>query len=158
MTELVLEDYSEKAIVVRGDTKTHKDALTKLGGKWNAGLRGGGGWIFPKKKEADVAKYVNNPDSSPKTTKATSLPSLPTSGATSDLAKEVAKLSKKISKMNDLYEKLIKHLIPEDDEDEEDDDEEEVEEKLEVVLEEEEEEEEEEVVKEEKKPRKRLLK
>ena len=153
MTELVLEDYSEKAIVVRGDTKTHKDALTKLGGKWNAGLRGGGGWIFPKKKEADVAKYVNNPDSAPKTTKATSLPSLPTSGATSDLAKEVAKLSKKISKMNDLYEKLIKHLIPEDDEDEE----EEVEEKLEVVLEEEEVEEEV-VVKEEKKPRKRLLK
>lgn len=116
-TELVLEDYSEKAIVVRGDTKTHKDALVKLGGKWNAGLRGGGGWIFPKKKEADVSEYVltgkmTKPETAPKEPREPKQTSPPDN---SDITREIAKLSKKVRQMNDLLQKLAEHLLPKDD-------------------------------------------
>lgn len=52
--ELTIEQYSEKAIVVRGNTQKFKENLKELGGKWNAGLRGGGGWIFPNSKKQKV--------------------------------------------------------------------------------------------------------
>lgn len=47
-------DYSEKAIAVTGDTKAVKDQLKKLGGKFNGKLSCGPGWIFSKKKEAEI--------------------------------------------------------------------------------------------------------
>lgn len=47
-------DYSEKAIAVTGDTKNVKDKLKELGGRFNSHLSCGAGWIFSKKKEADV--------------------------------------------------------------------------------------------------------
>ena len=47
MSKLYLEEYSEKAIVVRGETKSCSEDLKTLGGKYNPKLRGGGGWIFP---------------------------------------------------------------------------------------------------------------
>lgn len=43
-------DYSERAIAVVGDTKPIKDKLKQLGGKFNARLSCGAGWIFPKTK------------------------------------------------------------------------------------------------------------
>lgn len=47
--KLTIEDYSDKACVVRGeDTKKYKDVIKKYGGKWNTKLRGGPGWIIPK--------------------------------------------------------------------------------------------------------------
>lgn len=59
MTGLSVEDYSEKAIVVRGeDTRTYKKQLADLGGKYNALLRGGPGWIFSKKMEDKVLALV----------------------------------------------------------------------------------------------------
>lgn len=58
MTDLTVEDYSEKAIVVRGDTKSHASSLKNLGGKWNSRLRDGPGWIFSKKVEDKVHSYV----------------------------------------------------------------------------------------------------
>lgn len=70
MTDLSVEDYSEKCIVVRGDTKPHKDQLKQLGGKWNSRLRDGPGWIFPKRIEDDVLAFVesgNVPDDESKT-------------------------------------------------------------------------------------------
>lgn len=48
---LVIESYSDKAIIVRGDTKAHKDALKAAGGRWHGTAKG---WIFPKKREAEV--------------------------------------------------------------------------------------------------------
>ncbi len=51
---MFVEDYSDKAIVVRGDTKPSATTLKEMGGKWNANLTGGSGWIFPKTKETDV--------------------------------------------------------------------------------------------------------
>lgn len=47
-------DYSEKAIAVVGDTRPLADTLKELGGRFNARLSCGAGWIFSKKKEAEV--------------------------------------------------------------------------------------------------------
>ncbi len=41
-------DYSEKAIAVIGDTKSIKEKLKELGGRFNSHLTCGAGWIFPK--------------------------------------------------------------------------------------------------------------
>jgi hypothetical protein len=58
---LTCENYTEKSIVVRGDTKEYKEELKKLGGKYNANLKGGGGWIFSKKVEDKVFQFISSP-------------------------------------------------------------------------------------------------
>ena len=61
MTEIYIEDYSEKSFVVLGDTKPHKEHIKKLGGKWNSRLKDGKmGWIFPMSKKEYVEKYIKN--------------------------------------------------------------------------------------------------
>lgn len=52
--KLQIVDYSEKAIAVIGDTKSVKDELKALGGKFNFRLTCGAGWIFSKTKESEV--------------------------------------------------------------------------------------------------------
>lgn len=44
-------DYSEKSVAVIGNTYQIKDILKKLGGKFNARLSCGAGWIFSKSKK-----------------------------------------------------------------------------------------------------------
>ena len=51
---LQVVDYSEKAVAVIGDTKPHAEKLKELGGRFNARLKCGAGWIFSKKKEVAV--------------------------------------------------------------------------------------------------------
>ena len=51
---VTIDDYNEKAIVVRGDTKAIKEILKECGGKWNDKLRDGAGWIFSKTKRDDL--------------------------------------------------------------------------------------------------------
>lgn len=43
-------DYSDKALAVIGDTRTIKDKLKELGGRFNPRLTCGPGWIFSKKQ------------------------------------------------------------------------------------------------------------
>jgi hypothetical protein len=45
---LVVEVYSEKAIVLRGAQDFHKSILEANKGMFNARLKNGAGWIFPK--------------------------------------------------------------------------------------------------------------
>lgn len=47
-------DYSEKAIAIVGDTKPVKDILRNLGGRFNARLSCGAGWVFSKSKADEV--------------------------------------------------------------------------------------------------------
>lgn len=55
-----ISDYSEKAIVLRGEkTKDCMEGLKEMGGKYNAVLKGGPGWIFPKTKREVLEKFVN---------------------------------------------------------------------------------------------------
>jgi hypothetical protein len=58
-SNLIIQEYSEKAIVLRGDTKPIKDQLKELGGSFNFKLKGGPGWIFSKKREAEIKKIFN---------------------------------------------------------------------------------------------------
>lgn len=47
-------DYSEKSFAVVGDTRAIKDELKRLGGRFNARLTCGAGWIFAKSKQDEV--------------------------------------------------------------------------------------------------------
>ena len=53
-----IEEYSEKAIVVRGNTTPHTVRLTELGGTFNARLKNGPGWIYSKKRETAVREFI----------------------------------------------------------------------------------------------------
>ena len=52
---LRIEAVSDKAIIVVGDTKPHKDAIKAAGGRWNTARKG---WIFPKSREAQVRQAL----------------------------------------------------------------------------------------------------
>jgi hypothetical protein len=61
MTEIHIQNYTEKSFVVLGDTKPHKDNIKKLGGKWNSRLRDNKmGWIFPMSKKESVEEYISD--------------------------------------------------------------------------------------------------
>lgn len=58
---ITVSEYSEKAIVVRGEgTKDIKDRLKELGGRFNFRLQGGAGWIFSKKSQDKVTELLNS--------------------------------------------------------------------------------------------------
>jgi len=57
--ELYLDTYSDRSFVVRGtSTKSYKENLKKLGGKWNSNLKDGEGWIFSIKRKEEVEKFI----------------------------------------------------------------------------------------------------
>ena len=56
--DLQLTDYSEKSVVVTGNTKEYKEDLKAYGGRWNGRLRDGPGWIFPKHKKGILEKWI----------------------------------------------------------------------------------------------------
>lgn len=58
--EINIIDYSEKAIAVIGDTKPIKDKLKAMGGSFNPRLTCGVGWIFPKKKLAEITAALSS--------------------------------------------------------------------------------------------------
>ena len=62
-------DYSEKSVAVFGDTKSIKEELKAIGGKFNIGLKRGEvkqpGWIFAKTKRAQI-EAVLSPISTPR--------------------------------------------------------------------------------------------
>ncbi|MDQ8036392.1 MAG: hypothetical protein REI12_03155 [Pedobacter sp.] len=51
----VIVDYSEKAILVKGNTVPYKEKFIESGGKWNSSLKG---WIFSKKKTEEVKEIL----------------------------------------------------------------------------------------------------
>jgi hypothetical protein len=56
--------YTEKSIVVHGETREYKEELKNLGGIWNGKLTNKstkeqfGGWIFPNSKQEQVKKWL----------------------------------------------------------------------------------------------------
>jgi len=56
--DISLEEYTDRSIVVRGETRQYKEDLKKLGGKYNSRLKGEPGWIFPKSKQNDIVKFM----------------------------------------------------------------------------------------------------
>jgi hypothetical protein len=68
MLQIQIENYSEKAIKIYGDTKPLKDTLRSLGAKYNPYLKGGPGWIASaKKRETFEAIIYSAPTSAPVT-------------------------------------------------------------------------------------------
>lgn len=59
-SDVKIIDYSEKAIAVIGNTKPIKDKLKAAGGRFNAKLSCGAGWIFPKAHIDKVTAIVGN--------------------------------------------------------------------------------------------------
>lgn len=55
---LTLIDYSEKAVVLVGETRTIKDTLKSMGGRFNARLSCGAGWVFPKSKRESLEALI----------------------------------------------------------------------------------------------------
>jgi hypothetical protein len=55
---VAITDYSERSFAVYGDTKSIKNKLMELGGKYNRNLRDGCGWIFSKKTRENVQKFL----------------------------------------------------------------------------------------------------
>jgi hypothetical protein len=58
---ITIHNYSEKAIAVTGTSKATdilNEVLRKTGGKFNAYLRVGPGWVFSKKHQAAVQRIV----------------------------------------------------------------------------------------------------
>ena len=55
---LQIVEYSEKAFAVIGNTKEYKDDLKKLGGRFNARLSCGAGWIFSNKQREAVEAII----------------------------------------------------------------------------------------------------
>ena len=59
--QIFMKDYEKngkvRSFLVKGDTKSIKEDLKKMGGKWNNTLKG---WIFSKSKEIEVAEYLKN--------------------------------------------------------------------------------------------------
>jgi len=53
-------DYSEKAIAVIGETKPISEKLKGIGGRFNAKLSCGAGWIFPKTKKEQVINLLES--------------------------------------------------------------------------------------------------
>lgn len=64
--KMFIENYSDKSIVVRGDTKPYKDHLGKTGlkGKFNKFLTDKktgqkfAGWVFPMSRKAEIQSYL----------------------------------------------------------------------------------------------------
>lgn len=52
-------DYSEKSFAIIGETKEVKELLQFFGGRFNAKLFCGAGWVFPKDKERIVREFLD---------------------------------------------------------------------------------------------------
>jgi len=61
-TFFLIVDYSQKALVVFGDTKPVKEQLKALGGRFNPKLTHEGrkkaGWIFSKSQESELRSLL----------------------------------------------------------------------------------------------------
>src|SRR5579872_6875216 len=53
-----VSEYSEKAIVLRGDKRYNGYITNTLSGKANDRLKGGHGWIFPNNKRDAIEKFI----------------------------------------------------------------------------------------------------
>jgi len=120
---ITIESYSEKAIAVFGETKPIKDYLLQLNGKFNPSLKGQGdekraGWIFPKTKQADVQKildqYKDNslPSVEPrtKTVLGASVSSISESSSTLSAYKNKTKQENEFDFTKDMYLALITRI------------------------------------------------
>lgn len=63
MENIEIHDYTEKSFIVIGDTKSIKDDLKMIGGRFNPNLTLEGervaGWVFSKNKRLEIEELVS---------------------------------------------------------------------------------------------------
>jgi hypothetical protein len=57
-----LQDYTEKAFVVIGNSTEYAERLKEAGGKWISLRAGGKGWMFSKRRVADISAILGVSD------------------------------------------------------------------------------------------------
>lgn len=62
MEAIRIVDYSDRAVAVIGETKSMKETLKSLGGRFNPRLSCGSGWIFPKTKMNELCEIISGAD------------------------------------------------------------------------------------------------
>lgn len=60
--------YTEKSVAAIGETKSFKDAIKEVGGKWNSKLKCGPGWILSAKKLEDLKTALSSTPTDPSPT------------------------------------------------------------------------------------------
>ena len=54
-----IQDYTDKSFVLFGDdTKKYKDCIKEMGGKWNANLKIGPGWVCSNNQKDAVREWM----------------------------------------------------------------------------------------------------
>ena len=53
-----LSIYSDKSFVITGNTEEHKTYMKEMGGRWNANLSCGSGWIFSLTKKKEMEDWL----------------------------------------------------------------------------------------------------
>ena len=54
--DIILEQYSEKCFILKGNTIQYKQDIKQLGGMWNPSLKA---WIFPNSKREVIEKWLD---------------------------------------------------------------------------------------------------
>jgi|SaaInlV_165m_DNA_1040744.scaffolds.fasta_scaffold00259_23 hypothetical protein len=118
MTNLLIQEYSDKTFVVRGDTKPYKDILKNMGGKWNSRLTEKdsedkfGAWLFFTSKRSEVDEWFSKGcinDTSSVSNKISYSPK------SNELERIEAKLDKILAILNNSNNELVEDLIDGDD-------------------------------------------
>lgn len=107
MNNIEIIDYSEKSIAVIGDTKNIKESLKEIGGVFNPRLRCGAGWIFSKKKMAELEELLG---SGVVTATTPERPQTDTAELMEDYRAELVKLWRTDNKMIDFSIKKISSI------------------------------------------------
>lgn len=111
--DLKIEAYSEKSIVVFGNTKDYKEQLKEFGGKWNSNLNKNGekfgGWIYPNIKKTELENWIQTLKSGNK------IPNKPSASAviktTTPVAMDFSSLTEqRLIKIEDKLDKIINLL------------------------------------------------
>jgi hypothetical protein len=105
--DLKIEAYTEKSIVVCGNTKDYKDQLKEHGGKWNSNLTKNGekfgGWIYPISKKSALEKWIGSVKKDPVKETLTNTVSNVTS---TSIEKRLTEVEDKLNKILDLLQNV----------------------------------------------------
>jgi hypothetical protein len=123
--DLKIEAYTDKSIVVFGNTKDYKDQLKEYGGKWNSNLNKNGekfgGWIYPISKKTELENWIQGLKSGIKSTPPSTITKISTPAPTNFFLTEqrLARIEDKLDKIISLLQVNTKDLVKSDDEEEE---------------------------------------
>lgn len=110
---LTIEVYSEKAIVLRGAQESHHAVLEANKGMYNARLKGGAGWIFPKFMKSQIDSLVEQINSGVDLTPPPRAAKASSSSAEPEVTKkEYLAVVSRVERLEALIAQLLKGSVP----------------------------------------------